>query len=236
MVDLATRIRDDELMDQPGLPVSQHDRALAGLQRVNTWSRTASRIWTALHSLAIRRNLTQLRLLDLACGGGDVCVKLAQLADANGVCVDIQGWDRSRTAVEFATRAAARKQLRSVSFFERDVLNDPISGEFDAVISTLFFHHLEAADAVRLLRKMSASAKHAVLVDDLRRTKLGYWLARWGTRLLSRSPVVHFDGPISVRSAFTCAEFRALAAEAGLDKLDIETHWPQRFLARWERP
>src|SRR5437763_1778104 len=75
---------------------------------------------------------------------------------------------------------------------------------------------LEESDALTMLRHMRDAAAELVLVNDLERSRLGFALAWVACRLLSRSPVVHFDGPASVRSAFTPKEALALAERAGL--------------------
>ena len=75
-----------------------------------------------------------------------------------------------------------------------------------------------------------------VLVNDLERGLAGLTLAHLGTRLLSRSDVVHTDGPLSVRAAFTVPEVRALAAAAGLTGAVVVRRWPCRFLLTWTRP
>lgn len=229
------RIREDELMDQPELDADLHRSALHGLRRVNRWSRTAARIWKALRKLARKRGLERLRVLDLACGGGDICLALASRARSERIPFVIHGWDKSQTSVNFAAFQAKRKNLSQVGFYVKDVLQDPIEEPYDFIISTLFLHHLEIPDARRLLHKMRSGAKHAVLIDDLRRTRAGYALAWLGTRLLSRSPIVHADGPMSVRAAFTCDEMRELAESAGMLEATIECHWPQRSLVCWER-
>ncbi|MBX3439496.1 MAG: methyltransferase domain-containing protein, partial [Planctomycetaceae bacterium] len=199
-----------ELMDRPELDSGLHHRALNGLSRVNWWSGTTGRIWKALKELARQRGLSQLHVLDLASGGGDVAISLARQGN-EALPVIVQGWDKSDTATAYATERAARLRLTNVSFLQRDALTDPIPQQFDAVVCTLFLHHLSNADAVLLLRRMRDAARHAVLVDDLRRTRVGYGLAWIGTRLLCRSPIVHFDGPVSVRAAFEVDEIRNLA-------------------------
>jgi hypothetical protein len=60
-------------------------------------------------------------------------------------------------------------------------------------------------------------------------------LACAGTRLLSRSPVVHVDGPRSVAAAFTPAEALDLAQRAGLTGATVVRRWPCRFLLTWRR-
>ena len=107
--------------------------------------------------------------------------------------------------------------------------------QFDVVMCTLFLHHLSREEAAECLKKMFRAASEMVLVDDLRRTWLGYGLAQLGCQLLSRSPIVHVDGPLSVRAAFTESEIQVLSREAGLPAPKIVRHWPQRFLLRWDR-
>ncbi|MCA9021331.1 MAG: hypothetical protein KDA74_14375, partial [Planctomycetaceae bacterium] len=60
-------------------------------------------------------------------------------------------------------------------------------------------------------------------------------LAWTACRLLTRSPVVHTDGPLSVAGAFTVNEIKELAGQAGLDGFQITRHWPQRWLLKWSR-
>ena len=61
---------------------------------------------------------------------------------------------------------------------------------------------------------MSVATRHLLLVNDLRRTRWGYWLARWGSRILTRSQIVHTDGPLSVSAAFTDEETLQLARQS----------------------
>ena len=67
------------------------------------------------------------------------------------------------------------------------------------------------------------------IVGDLERSRLGLALAWAGTRVLSRSPVVHVDALRSVRAAFTLPEARALAEAAGLPHARVTRHWPCRW-------
>jgi hypothetical protein len=102
------------------------------------------------------------------------------------------------------------------------------------MISNLFLHHLAHDDAVVLLKKMSEAAP-ALVVNDLARGPAGYAAAVVGTRLLSRSPVVHTDGPRSVRAAFTVGEARLLAQRAALDGARVEPVFPYRWRLDWGR-
>lgn len=221
-------------MDQPGLDERAHAQALRGLERVNRLSRSAAIFWPTLQALARQQSEASLRVLDLACGGGDVTVALAQLAARDNVPLNMAGCDISETALKIAEQRALTAGV-SVEFFQQDVLAAPLPARFDVVICSLFLHHLDEAQAVGLLRTMSQAAERAVLVNDLVRSRAGYWLAVLGTRLLSRSRIVHVDGPLSVAGAFTATEALQLFEQAGLPNATISRRWPQRMLLTWRR-
>jgi 2-polyprenyl-3-methyl-5-hydroxy-6-metoxy-1,4-benzoquinol methylase len=228
--DLATRDRQPELMDQPGLSESVHRQALAGLARVNRISFTTRTLWPPLAACLRRDTARHWRLLDVACGAGDVPLALAQRAARAGLSLRVAGCDRSETALDEARKRASAARIES-DFFSRDVLAQGLPRGYDIITCSLFLHHLDEHDAVALLSEIGATARTLALVSDLRRTHLGYLLATIGTRLLSRSSIVHTDGPLSVRAAFTTDEARHLAEQAGLTgRIHLRHTWPQRFL------
>ena len=231
----ATRVRTPELMDQPGLDRREHDHALTSLGRANIISRTAEGVWPAIHRVAQSRNDRPLRILDIACGGGHVAVGLAQRLARAGIAADVQGFDMSPVALDYARTLAARSRLQQVRFVQLDVVRDPWPTGFDVVHCSLFLHHLADDDAVATLRRMKEAAGQLVVVSDLRRTDLGYLFTWIGCRLLSRSRVFHVDGTRSVEAAFTTGEARALAEQAGLHGAEIRECWPQRILLTWTR-
>jgi len=232
LADLAQRCRRPELMDQPGLDAGEHARALSGLGRINRVSLSDAILWPAVARLAQACGAAPIRVLDLASGGGDVPIALACRAARARLDVRIEGCDISQGAVHFARRMATERGV-AVRFFALNALADSIPEGYDVLTCSLFLHHLDEADAVRLLRRMADAARRLVLVDDLVRSRMGYALAWAGCRLLSRSPIVRHDGPVSVSSAFTPAEVRELAKRAGLEGVSLTRHWPRRFLLSW---
>jgi SAM-dependent methyltransferase len=232
------RNRQDERMDDPALDRTLHEEALAGLRRINLWSRSAEALWHSIRTYLDRHKLSDFRILDLACGSGDVSLALVGHAISAGYQAKLTGCDKSPIAIATARQQAAKRLAQKnndIQFIELDVLRDPLPPEHEIVMTSLFLHHLDEAPAVRLLERMRDATGDLVLVDDLRRSRLGYWLAWFGSRILSRSPVVHFDAPASVAGAFTTREIQAMAARAGMQKVRITTHWPQRFLLEWKR-
>jgi SAM-dependent methyltransferase len=232
---LDIRHRLPEVMDQPDLDPESHDQALDGLARINFWSGSARLVWSAIHDRLPEARTHPLRILDVATGAGDIPIWLWQRSRRSGLPWTIAACDRSPVAVEHA-RSRAREAEVDVHFFEWDALVGRLPGGYDVIVNSLFLHHLDEEFAEDFLRSMATVAQRLVVVNDLERSALGYKLAWAGTRLLSRSPVVHVDGPRSVEAAFTIAEARELAEDAQLSGARIGRRWPCRFLLTWSPP
>jgi len=231
-IDLVVRRHRAELMDDPGIDRVRHLHAQRALARVNRVSFAAARVWREVMRLAVARS-GPVRVLDIACGGGDVLVTVARWARRRGVLIELHGCDVSPVALG-AARASA-PNATDLHFFELDVLGEELPDGYDLICSSLFLHHLSEEFAVRLLQAMAAATATSLLVQDLRRTHLGYLFAYVGLLLLTRSDVARSDGLTSVQSAFTLAEAAKLCAEAGLDGAEIRPCWPQRYSIRWSR-
>jgi SAM-dependent methyltransferase len=229
------RQREPELMDQPGLGEPLHRAALAGLGRINRFSGSGRILWQALERRIATNATRTWRLLDLASGGGDVAIDVARRAARAGARVLVDGCDVSPFAVRYATARASERQVENVQFFRQDVLNAPLPEGYDVVMCSLFLHHLPEETASALLGKMAAAAQRLVLVNDLCRSTFGYGLAWLGCRFLTRSPIVHVDGPRSVQSAFSMKEIREVARQGGLSGVVVEPRWPCRFFLQWSR-
>lgn len=227
---LESRHRVAEWMDSPNIDPAEHCRALRGLERINRISRTGPVLCRAIDALiGPHPEGGTIRALDIACGGGDLVRALARRG------LDVAGCDLSPTAIALARQRAANAPGKA-RFFQHDVFRDPLPDGFDVVTCSLFLHHLADDQARDLLARMAEAARRLVLVDDLVRGRSGLFLAWWGCRLCSWSPVVHHDGPASVRAAFTPGEALQLARRAGMVGATLTRHWPQRFLLSWTRP
>ncbi len=231
---LLRRLRP-EMMDQPDLNADLHVEALRGLARINFVSRSAGILWPNLAELAQTMAPRVPRILDIATGGGDVLIRLWRRARRAGFALDLEGCDISSIALEHAAARAADAGT-PIRFFVYNALTGPALSGYDAVMCSLFLHHLEEIQALALLRRMAEMADRLVLVNDLQRGWTGLIAAHLFTRLLTTSPVVRIDGPRSVEAAFTAAEARVLAERAGLCSARVSRCWPFRWLLTWRRP
>lgn len=203
-----------ERMDALDLPPAQLAGALRNLTWLNAWFggfRVAAR-FTAGH-LALRGK--GVTLLDVATGGADIPIGLVRRARAAGQRLRVVALDLHPQTVALA-RARCRP-FPEITLVRADARALPVrTAGVDLVLCNLTLHHFDDPGAVQVLTEMARVSRTALLVNDLRRSRLGLLLT---TLLLSlcRNPLTRADGPLSFRRAFTLEEIRGVAERAGLE-------------------
>ena len=220
-------------MDSPDLDRERHLQALRALARINLLSLAAQRVWVQVRRISAAAG-RPLRILDVACGGGDVALAIKRKATRLGLPLTVEACDISPVAVGFAREAAEKRGL-DVTFLEHDATRGSLPGGFDLVFSSLFLHHLRGEQAASFLGSLAAAGR-VVLVQDLLRTRVGYLLALGTPRAITRSRVVFEDGVRSVRAAYSLPEVAGLVRQANLRGARVRRCWPQRFSLTWEAP
>jgi hypothetical protein len=229
---LARRHRTDEWMDAPDADPRLVRQSLRFLRRTNrllgyTRSTLAhlerfSRTW--------RRGET-VRVIDFATGSADVPRAVLRWADRRGFDVRVVGVDLHAATARAALDAAPDRRLHIV---RADVLRLPFAdGSFDYATTSLFLHHLDDADAARVLATMARVARRGIIAGDLLRRRRAYaWI-----RLLSlfANPIVKHDGPASVAQAFTPDEVLTLRDRAGVGFAHYFEHFGHRFVLAGEK-
>lgn len=157
-------------------------------------------------------------LVDVAAGGADPAGCLARLAAEARVSLRTAAIDLHPQVV-----AEARSRMRGaegVAIVRADGLRLPLAtASADVALCSFTLHHFAWGQALTLLGEMRRIARRGILLSDLAPSRLGYWGAwllfgLWGRRhRLSRH-----DGLLSIRRAYSLAEVRRLAAQAGLEQ------------------
>lgn len=228
---------DGEVLDIPSLAGNLRD-----LARVNRWlgglrlsSRAIDRLLAATDASpsAAAGSNGPIRLLDVGTGAADIPVGLLRKWQRAGrtPALEITATDRRPEIIAVASKTATVAHQRGLRLAVADGLDLPFDdAAFDIVHASLVLHHLEPADAVRLLREMGRVARVGIVVNDLERGWLPWIGAHLLFRLATRNHYTRNDGPLSVRRAYLPAEARALAAEAGLrvigeERLPLALRW-----------
>jgi ubiquinone/menaquinone biosynthesis C-methylase UbiE len=92
-----------------------------------------------------------MSVLDVGCGGGDVCWDLAELVGPSGKVVGI---DLDEVKIDLARREAGERGIRNVEFRTADITTAEIGEQFDFVFMRFVLTHLrEPSDAVSTIRR-----------------------------------------------------------------------------------
>jgi len=209
-------------MDRPDLAWEENRRALRDLDRVTRFLLGAGSLVRTLvpRLLAGPR---RVRVLDVGAGSGFAAERLVLAAARRGREVRVVGVDR-KLAHLLAGRDRGVRQLRLVGDAARLPFGD---GAVDWSLSTLFFHHFDAAGNRRILAEMLRVARAGTAVVDLRRSRSSALLVRLLLPLLGAGRVARHDGRVSIARAWSVQDVGRLVA--GEPVLELRRRFPFRF-------
>ncbi len=219
-----------ELMDDPALDGQAHAHGLVTLNRVNRMLRVHHRLYRCIGQLS---GWGDVSILDLGTGGGGLLGYLSNRMKHECGHPRLVGLDRSA----FAISCARGWHSGAIRWLVADARNIPLANNsIDIVACSLFLHHFNEVDVVRILCEAARVARRGIVIDDLSRSRLALGLTWLGTRVLSRSRVFHADGPRSVHAAFRQHELADLARSAGLEGARLQKRFPFRLILIWKKP
>jgi 2-polyprenyl-3-methyl-5-hydroxy-6-metoxy-1,4-benzoquinol methylase len=230
---MRTRIYQPEIMDEETVDQKTADeiyRYLASINRLFGGVRgTIARFEAFSRSW---RPGERIEVLEIACGAADVPRALVAWGRAHDFDLRVTATDILPSALDYARRAGpADTRLR---FACADVSRPPFkAGAFDYVTCGLFFHHLTDDQIVAALRTFDGLASRGIVVNDLVRSRRAFiwtWLFTWPFH-----PILHHDGPLSVRRALKPEEMTQLAVAAGVPWLSVKRHFGHRMTLAGEK-
>lgn len=222
---LRRRANLPELMDAEGVDRATLWRTLEELEIINRWLGGYAITFRGLAELlAGAGRQREWSILDVGCGGGDSLRRIADWGKARGYRFRLAGVDMQPDCLAYARRQSAGYAIDWLCSDYR-----LLRGDYDLVVTSLFCHHLDDDQMREFFAWTRRTARVGFVVNDLQRHPLAYHGIHLLTRLLSRSAFVRYDGPMSVRRAFTAEELSALAASSGLHPR-IRWQWAFRWL------
>lgn len=223
------RIYEEEMLDAGQGTDEDVRRNLADLRRINKFLGGTKVVLRAVQSVIEREDLKQVSLLDVGTGSADIPTAVAEWCNERGIESHIVALDISERNLR-----VARNRLgiaRDVELIRADSLSLPFrERSFDFVSASLFMHHFEDEDVVRLLTSFGRVARSTVIINDLVRNLVPYYFTKLTGPLLATSFLTRNDGPVSVLRGFTADELKAFALRAGLTSYSVNRIFPYRLL------
>ncbi|MBS1688682.1 MAG: methyltransferase domain-containing protein [Bacteroidetes bacterium] len=215
-----------EIMDQPGVSVADTRQALRELEVVNKRLGGYSTILNALNHIHLPQR--QITIMDAGCGGGDILRAIAKWANKKGKTAKLIGVDWNPVMTNFATEQS--QEFPNIEYITLSVFDDALmSLKADITTCSLFCHHFEEEQLVKLIKRMYALAGIAVIINDLHRNWFAYYAIKVLTRLFSKTYMVKYDAPLSVARAFTRKDLQHILSLAGISNYTLRWKWAWRW-------
>jgi 2-polyprenyl-3-methyl-5-hydroxy-6-metoxy-1,4-benzoquinol methylase len=219
-----------EIMDDFNLQGVEMQELLTDLKRVNKMLGGNAITLKGINEL-LKDQYTNntLTILDIGCGGGEMLRQCAQWAHKKGINVNLIGIDANAHILKEAEKRS--EEIKNTTFKVVNVFAEKeILPEFDIALCTLFLHHFKEPQIEDLLNRLTRKAKLGVVINDLHRSFLAFWLFRLYGLLFLKSRIARHDGLVSVARGFKRKELMRISEKIkGVHKLK----WKWAFRYQW---
>jgi len=236
MPNFKERADEEEIMDDFNLKGEELEQTLRFLEKVNRFLGGYGVLLTGIEKVLQRiGNLTNnfnsdrpITIMDAGCGSGDSLREIAKWNRQKKYSLQYIGVDANEFIVEDARQKSAA--FSNMTFQMQDIFSPNFTFEgVDVVVCGLFLHHLTEAEQLKFIAKCFRSDVQVILVNDLHRHWLGYYLFQLICRIFSVPHMVKHDGLLSIRKAFKRSDLQQLMHKAGIKSYSLRWKWAFRF-------
>lgn len=227
LVSTKYRSEEEEIMDDLDYngPIL-HD-ALDKLAKINRWlggnTVTINGLKKSLKNHSKKEAIT---IVDLGCGGGDILREVSRFGKKNGYHFNLVGIDANPHTINYAKQLS--QNYDNINFRAIDIFSDEFNFlKYDLVLTTLFLHHFKEEQLVSFLKPVLEKAKLGVVVNDLHRHKLAYYLFKLLCTTIKNKTIVE-DGLTSVLRGFKREELKTISEKINAN-YQIQWKWAFRF-------
>lgn len=227
LVNTKFRLNDGEIMDDFSIDGALLYDTLDKLAIINKWlggnSITLGGLKILLRNHPKDKKIT---IIDLGCGGGDILREISRYGKKEGYDFQLIGIDANKNATDYASNLST--EYDNIQYLHYDVFSDEFKTlKYDIVITTLFLHHFKEKQLFELIEYLLKSAKIGIVVNDLHRHRLAYYLFK----LISipvKNKMINEDGLTSILRGFKRKELEILSNKLNV-QYQLKWKWAFRY-------
>jgi ubiquinone/menaquinone biosynthesis C-methylase UbiE len=217
-----------EHIDTGNYTAAEYEDCIGELQLVNRWLGDAHTLKSTLFREVSAAGLKDFSLLDVGAGSGELLRVTAAWARETRRTVRAVGLELNERSASSILEES--RDFPEVSSVRGDALSLPFAdADFDYVICSLFTHHFRNEQVVQILREMKRVARRRIIVIDLHRHPVAYFLYTTIAKVILKNRLIRHDGALSILRSFKADELFELAKRAGLRDALVERHFPFRL-------
>lgn len=175
----------------------------------------------------IPRNRT-ITILDVGCGNGDMLRALANFGAKHGFEFKLTGMDANQFTIHHAESLSM--SYPNISYICEDIFSVvPASKSYDIIVCTLTLHHFKDNEIIELLEKFIKMSTAGVIINDLHRSKLAYYLFKGICTIFGLNEMSREDGLVSILRGFKQRDLRYYSQRLNLKDFSIRWKWAFRY-------
>jgi 2-polyprenyl-3-methyl-5-hydroxy-6-metoxy-1,4-benzoquinol methylase len=226
-IDTTNRSTEIEIMDDLDMSGEALINSLDQLANINKWlggnKTTIDSLKTILKTQAKDKTIS---IIDLGCGNGDMLRKVAHFGKKNDYKFNLLGIDANQTTIDYAIKLSAN--FPEITYKKEDVLSKEFATHtYDIAMCTLFLHHFEDHVALDFVQTLLKNAKIGVVINDLHRHWLAYYLFKLLTSVIGNK-MTREDGLTSILKAFKRIDLEEFSKKLNY-KSTITWRWAFRY-------
>ena len=167
-----------------------------------------------------------ITIIDLGCGGGDILREVSRFGKNNGYQFRLIGIDANQYTISHAKSLSTN--FKNIEFKTIDIFSEAFKElKYDVVLTTLFLHHFKEQELISFIKPVLEKAKLGIVVNDLHRHKLAYYLFKLLSTTIKNRTIVE-DGLTSVLRGFKREELVEISKQLNANH-QIQWKWAFRF-------
>lgn len=228
-IDTRKRTDESEIMDNFELQGHELEKTLKDLDTINTWLGGNKITLQGIKKLLKNQPKDKtIQIADIGCGNGAILREIANWGRAKNYRFQLTGIDANPYTIEIAEKLSAfypEIQFSALNLFSEDYKNK----EFNIVLCTLTLHHFNNSEITGILNNFYKQAKIGIVINDLHRSKLAYFLFKAFCRVFINNEIARKDGLTSILRGFKKEELLVLASEIPGTTNKIRWKWAFRY-------
>jgi ubiquinone/menaquinone biosynthesis C-methylase UbiE len=231
LVVFAQRSHKLERIDTGDYTQAEYERFLREIRFINQRLGDSAALRASLLRDIEEKRLTEFSVLDVGAGSGELLKEIAEFARRSSRGARLAGLDLNEISAQSVKNES--RENPEISAVRGNALTLPFAdGAFDYAICSLFTHHLTDAEIPLVLGEMSRVASRGIVVIDLERSAMAWFLYRLFCLAFRISPLVKEDGLLSIRKGFRVNELQEIGNAAGLKNVSVRRHSPYRVVLK----
>lgn len=214
-----------ELLDKPTSNKELFESATIYLQTPNRWLGNHALIAKYLKKLL--SNKKSVSILDIGTGSADLPRYLIDWLNNRGISSSITAVDNNPDVIEIAKNLS--KGYPDISFICSKMVPS-CSTPYNIAILSQVLHHFYPSEAAEYLRAVYENVTDGIIISDLIRSRVAYWLVKLFVFSTTTNPFNRYDGPVSVLRCYNNDEIEQILAVANIKNFEIHNLFPRKII------